>query len=250
MWLYLNSLRTAALRQLHSRHPGISCMKAIVCSTVYWSNLDREIESKVKGCTRFMEVQKNPPQLDDSHWPDPERPWSQIHIDFVGLINSLNFLVVVDKYSKWPEIFTMNATITVLRRLFSQHGLPETLVSQIMGHSSHQICSNISARRTVLHMSNHHLTTHSQIDEQNILLIHSSAPYCMWGGDSRGDITNLTYHSTPNVSVKERKTPAEALMGWKLCTTLDALHPQQKQVQGQQLQKTLQIHTPVFARNY
>lgn len=63
----------------------------------------------------------------------PNSPWSRVHIDFAYPINGLSFLVV-DAHSKWPEIFPMQqtdtrSTIAILRRLFSQHGLPETLVS-------------------------------------------------------------------------------------------------------------------------
>ena len=80
-----------------------------------------------------MEAQKNPPRIVDSQWTYPEQPWFRIHVDFVGPINGLSFLVVVDAHFKWPEFFPMRqtdtqSTITVLRRLFSQHSLPESLV--------------------------------------------------------------------------------------------------------------------------
>lgn len=44
------------------------------------------------------------------------------------------FLVVVDAYSKWPEVFpvknaTSTMTVELLRTLFSRTGLPEQLVS-------------------------------------------------------------------------------------------------------------------------
>ncbi|KAK6056468.1 hypothetical protein COOONC_06027 [Cooperia oncophora] len=44
------------------------------------------------------------------------------------------FLVIADAYSKWPEIVEMStttstATIKELRRIFSQFGYPETLVT-------------------------------------------------------------------------------------------------------------------------
>ena len=34
-----------------------------------------------------------------------EQPWSWIHVDFAGPINGFRFLVVVNAYSKWSEIF-------------------------------------------------------------------------------------------------------------------------------------------------
>ena len=80
-----------------------------------------------------MEAQKNPPRIVDSLWTYSEHPWSWIHVNFAGPINDLSFLVIVDAHSKWPEIFPMkntdtHSTITILKWLFSQHGLPETLV--------------------------------------------------------------------------------------------------------------------------
>ena len=44
------------------------------------------------------------------------------------------FLIVVDAFSKWPEIIDMtsttaSSTIKVLREIFSTHGLPEQLVT-------------------------------------------------------------------------------------------------------------------------
>ena len=43
---------------------------------------------------------------------------------------------MVDAHSKWPEVVPMNSTttektITELRKIFSAHGLPEQLVSDI-----------------------------------------------------------------------------------------------------------------------
>ena len=44
-----------------------------------------------------------------------------------------NYLIVIDSYSKWPEIIPMESTtslstIKVLKRIFATHGLPERIV--------------------------------------------------------------------------------------------------------------------------
>ena len=126
-------LRRAVLKQLHSGYSGINRIKAISCSIVYWPNIDSDIEKTIKNRVPCMEAQKNPPRIIDSHWTYLEQPWSKIHMDFVGPINGLSFLVVVDAHSKWPEVFPMKNTVTlssisILIRLFNQHGQPETLV--------------------------------------------------------------------------------------------------------------------------
>ncbi len=56
------------------------------------------------------------------------------HMDFAGPIFNKSYLVVVDSYSKWPEVFEMSTTttskaISVLSHLFSHYGCPDQLVS-------------------------------------------------------------------------------------------------------------------------
>jgi transposase InsO family protein len=67
-------------------------------------------------------------------WTFPSQPWSRIHIDFAGPIAGKMYLVVVDAYSKFPEVVKMTTTtatttVNALRDIFSRHGLPEILVS-------------------------------------------------------------------------------------------------------------------------
>ena len=42
--------QSAVLSELHETHPGVSRMKALARSYVYWPNLDRDIEQLAKGC--------------------------------------------------------------------------------------------------------------------------------------------------------------------------------------------------------
>ena len=44
------SLRSAVLRLFHEGHPGIVGMKSIIRGVIWYSGIDREIESLVKNC--------------------------------------------------------------------------------------------------------------------------------------------------------------------------------------------------------
>ena len=57
----------------------------------------------------------------------PSRPWSRIHIDFAGPLNGKTYLVIVDAYSKWPEVASTTSakTIDTIRHVFAGHGLPD-----------------------------------------------------------------------------------------------------------------------------
>ena len=225
---------------------------------VYWPNIDTDIERTVKRCIQCMEAQKNPPRIVDSHWTYLEQPWSRIHVDFAGPINGLSFLVAVDAHSKWPEIFPMQqtdtqSTITVLRRLFSQHGLPETLVSdngsKFMSESFQQFCKSWC----ITHVRSPPYHPQSNVQAERFVDTFKRA---LRKAREEGTIDEilqtflLSYRTTPNGAMKNGLSPAEALMGRKLRTTLDALRPQQQRQQPSPNKKSFPLGTPVFVRNY
>ena len=57
------------------------------------------------------------------------------NIDFCGPFRNHMYLIVVDAYSKWPEVIRMSSststseTIKVFLSLFARHGLPDKLAS-------------------------------------------------------------------------------------------------------------------------
>ncbi|PIO54612.1 integrase core domain protein, partial [Teladorsagia circumcincta] len=109
-------------------------MKMLARSYVYWPALDSDIEQLVKNCATCVEAAKNPVKAELSSWPKATSPWTRVHADFAGPLDGIYYLVVVDAYSKWPEILQMNtistsATIKAMRRIFAQFGNPQTLVT-------------------------------------------------------------------------------------------------------------------------
>ena len=44
------SLQSQVLKELHQEHPGISRMKAIARSYVWWPKIDSEIEEIIQSC--------------------------------------------------------------------------------------------------------------------------------------------------------------------------------------------------------
>ena len=128
------SLQEKVLHELHETHPGISRMKALSRSYVWWPNIDAHIERTISSCSTCQTKRSAPPTAQIHPWIFPARPWSRIHVDFPGPISGHMYMVVVDAYSKFPEVVKMTTTtagttITALRDIFSRHGLPEILVS-------------------------------------------------------------------------------------------------------------------------
>ena len=114
--------RRKLLNELHSNHPGVCKMKGIARSYLWWPGLDKAIEQLAKSCVECQSVKSSPATAPLQPWVWPQRVFQRVHIDFAGPFQGTNFLVVVDAFSKWPEVYTMQSTtvtktIEVLRHV-------------------------------------------------------------------------------------------------------------------------------------
>ena len=123
------------MQMLHSEYMGISKTKNLARYYVWWPKIDEDIENLVKSF-KPCQLNRNDPEKHSSHsWQCPSKPWERIHIDFCGSFRNHMYLIVVDAYSKWPEVIRMSSststseTTKVLLSLFSRNGLPDKLVS-------------------------------------------------------------------------------------------------------------------------
>ncbi|KAL5506357.1 hypothetical protein EMCRGX_G007979 [Ephydatia muelleri] len=126
--------REKVLEMLHDSHPGITRMKAITRSTVWWPGIDNALATKVKTCQACQSNRKSPPLSLLHPWEFPAHPWSRLHVDFAGPFLGKQFIVLVDSFSKWLEVAVVSScsslqAIRFLRHVFSTHGLPEMLIS-------------------------------------------------------------------------------------------------------------------------
>ncbi|MCP4261893.1 MAG: transposase family protein, partial [Planctomycetes bacterium] len=96
---------------------------------------DTQIEDTARTCETCGKYGKNLPKLVDHPWAKATAPFQRVHVDFAGPFLGSMWLLLVDAYSKWPEIIQMNAnttsraTIRALRSIFARTGIAMTLVS-------------------------------------------------------------------------------------------------------------------------
>nr|VZI38168.1 unnamed protein product [Spirometra erinaceieuropaei] len=255
-----SSLRPTVLRQFHAAHPGTSRMKSIARSFACWPGIDGDIDDLVRRCSRCQQAAKMPPRQPPVPWEPPERPWSRVHIDFAGPLNGVSYLILVDAYSKWPEIAPLNpatasATIAFLRRIFSQHGLPEVLVSDNGSQFTSSLFEDFCRQHNIQHLRSPPYHPQSNGQAERFVDTFKRALLKARGEGTTDEIVQaflFSYRTTPNPASPGGVSPAEALMGRKLRTTFHALVPTGAQpAQTSPVSRSkLSIGTPVFARDY
>ena len=98
----------AVLDELHEIHPAIpgNCrMTAFARNYVWWPNLGSYIEKKVGHCDSCQIHSYIPEKVPPHSWEYPAKLWTQVHLDYAGPFCGKMFLIVVDAYSKWMEVY-------------------------------------------------------------------------------------------------------------------------------------------------
>ena len=66
-------------------------------------------------------------------WTSTNYVWQKIHINFTGPIKNYHFLVSIDSFSKWVEVFKINEQLPILlfqnSEIFSRFSISHTNVS-------------------------------------------------------------------------------------------------------------------------
>ena len=127
-------LQDRVLDELHGGHIGIVKMKALARCHIWWPGIDQEIERATKNCKGCTLTKQNPKLTPVHPWEYPEGPWKHVHIDFAGPMEGKHFMVVVDAFSKWPEVAIMQDTTTEtmldqLHAIFARWGIPLQMCS-------------------------------------------------------------------------------------------------------------------------
>lgn len=126
-------LQHEMLEKIHETHLGMVKSKQLAREYIFWPGIDKQIEDKITKCQicqQFRKLQHAEPLI--SH-EIPDIPFYKVGIDFLQVKEQV-FLLIIDYYSKFPEIIEMNntsseATITELKKVFCRYGIPNTVVS-------------------------------------------------------------------------------------------------------------------------
>ena len=232
------TIREPLLSELHKAHVGMERMKKLARRFIWWPGIDRDIESMAQNCENCAVHADRPPEVPLHPWELPECPWARIHIDFARPFCKKMWFVVVDAFSKWPEVIQLpegatsaSQTITQLRRIFARFGIPKQIVSDNGPHfvssEFRTFCKKQGIRHTLV--PPYHPQSNGQV-ERFVKTLKGAIKKGMESGKASLEevVTDFlsvyrnTSHSTTNVS------PARLLMNRDLRCQLDLLKPPQK----------------------
>ena len=229
------SLRPTILSRLHEAHQGISRSQARARLTLYWPNIDQDIEHFVQGCRPCQDrlpSQTKEPMLTK---PPPQRPFQQIAVDFASF-GGRNFLIIVDCKTDWPDIIEVGKDMTAtklsasLRDHFCRTAVPDLMWSDGGPQFTSQHLTSFLHTWGVSHeMSSPHYPQSNGKAESAVKsmkkLISAS-----WTGHS------VNWNKLSRALLQYRNTPCRK----------DGLSPAQK-LYGHPIQDTLPAHRRSFA---
>jgi len=227
------NLQDKVLKVLHEEHMGISKTKSLARSYVWWPNIDRDIECLIKSCIPCQSYGNNPPKVTTHSWEYPRGPWQRLHVDFAGPMRGITYMVVVDAFSKWPEVFIMNkitsaSCIRIFKALFARYGFPYRIVSDNGPQfTSLEFAEFLKTSYGILHSKTapYYPATNGEAEKfvqtlKNYIKISNPNPSEL---DTAIQSFLLTYRTTPHSIT--HSTPSELLYGRQIRNTLDLVRP-------------------------
>ncbi|XP_064483069.1 uncharacterized protein K02A2.6-like [Ornithodoros turicata] len=212
------------LDELHRGHMGIVKMKALARSYVWWPNIDHDIEAVAKNCEGCLKNQNEPPKAPYHPWEIPNGPWKRVHLDFAGPFQDKMFLVVVDAFSKWPEVIVMSSTtashtVDVLRTIFARNGIPERIVTDNGPQFTSSVFMEFMRNNGIQHSltAPYHPATNG-LAERFVQTLKSSLKSMQGEGSIHENLAKflIAYRTCPHTTTGE--TPSKLFLGREIRT--------------------------------
>ena len=218
-------------------------MKALMRSYTYWPNMDKDIEQVVKTC-KGCQLAVKALAVKFTPWPKTDIPWTRLHIDYAGPMNGNYYLIVVDSYSKWPEIFTR---FRVPEKIVCDNG------TQFTGSEFKTYCKTLGIDHITT--SPYHPRSNGQA-ERFIDTFKRALKKINGTSIDDGNIQQFfsVYRITPNPNGISGMSPAELMFARKIRSVFNRLLPKKKRsYQNRTKQENMKYFRPgdkVFLKSY
>ena len=205
-------------------------------SYVYWPKMDNNIRDMIEKCKGCAFAAKATPTT-FKPWPKTEQPWSRIPVDFAGALEDFYYLIVVDSYSKWPEVLrcgrpTMGTTIGFLQELFARFGVVDCVVSdngsQFTSVEFKEFCEIFQIK----HITTPQCHPRSNGQAERFVDTLKRALKKVSGSPMDKALQQFlqVYRITPNAYTPLAVSPAETMFARKIRSVFDKLLPKQNRL--------------------
>lgn len=219
--------RRIILEQLHASHQGIEKTRRLARESVFWPNINDDIERMTKSCSHCQEMKpcqkKEPLMCHDI----PPTPWTKLGTDLFE-IKGENYLLITDYTSKYPVVYRLNnttsATVASLTsKIFSMFGAPAEVVSdngpQFTGRPYKEMLEKYGVKHTT---SSPRYPQSNGLAERMVQTVKNTIKKTKKSGTDL-DVALMDLRATP---VDQRlPSPAEMLFGRQIRTCLPSNHP-------------------------
>lgn len=230
-----DAARSKVLNQIHSSHLGIVKTKSIARANVWWPNIDGDIEMLIKSCSACVLHNQSPPKAPLIPWEPPSNVWSRVHVDFAGPVHGWSYLIIIDAFSKWAEVFptkssTSDFVLEKLMECIARFGLFDEMVSDngtqfVSGVVKTFLAAN-GIKQTLT--SPGHPSTNGEAENMvktfKAALIKSLSTS---KNDVRGIVANFLMGYRKATHCTTQVAPVEAMLGRDIKSSLDRFNPRQ-----------------------
>ena len=124
------------LKLIHESHQMVDKCKARARTVLYRPGMANDIEKITRPCHVCLRFRANNQKEPLVQGNVPELPWQRVAVDIMTF-KGHDYIVVVDCYSKYPEIAllekrTAACVLNHLKSMFARHGIAEELLSDNM----------------------------------------------------------------------------------------------------------------------
>lgn len=226
--------RVRVLESLHQSHQGMARTKSMARGYVYWPSIDADIEAMIRKCRPCAEAAKSPVKCLLSSWPTPSAAWQRIHMDFAGPVHGKTFFIIVDAYTKWPEVWLMtstiaSATIEKIVEAIGRFGQVGAIVSDNGPQFTSDLFRKFCAKRGIKHLTTAPYSPMSNGLAERFVDTFKRAisKFPSFDFEAMHDFLR-DYRATSHPSTPNGQSPAELMLGRKMTLPLNALLPPSK----------------------
>ena len=204
----------------HEGHQGMTRTKARLREKVWWPNMDKQVEQFVKACHPCQLVGPRSKTEPIRSTTLPEGPWGDIAVDLLEIPGGNHLLVVVDNYSRWPEVILLKKTdashvTRAMVGIFQTHGIPESVRSDNGPPFSSAEFEGFLDYLGIAHLKGipYWPQSNGEVERCNKTLLKIIRIATLEGKDWKKELQNFLfqYRTTPHTVTG--LSPAELLMG-------------------------------------